>query len=164
MRCHVSHIVAFAAGFAVCLCFNSQRGVERVITKCDTVTVRLPAARDTVQAVRYVKVRLPYDVVGKEATDSARADTVVITDSVGLEVVLPAESRHYADTLYDAWVSGVDARLDSIRVYNRTKTIVQPIRDDRRRWGVGVTAGAGWNGRGIGPFIGVGLTWDIVRF
>jgi hypothetical protein len=45
-------------------------------------------------------------------------DTLLMRDSVLVEV--PIESKHYHATEYDAWVSGYEPSLDSIKVYQRT--------------------------------------------
>lgn len=45
--------------------------------------------------------------------------------------ILEAETKHYKDSTYEAWVSGIDPALDSIRVFNktiiRTVTREQPV-------------------------------------
>lgn len=98
-------------------------------------------------------------------------DTVTIChelrDTVKELVFLPREYMVYKDSTYRAVVSGVQPRLDSIEVYRPTitntitKTVPIP---DRKRWGLGINAGAGWNGREISPYIGVGVQYNIIRW
>lgn len=50
-------------------------------------------------------------------------DTLYITNVVDSVVKLPMTQKHYTkDSLYDAWVSGYEPSLDSIRVYGKTET------------------------------------------
>ena len=54
-------------------------------------------------------------------------DTLVI-EKEGTTLSLPVIQKHYSQNgIYDAWVSGVSAELDSIRTYNKTeyKTITE---------------------------------------
>ena len=132
-------------------------GVEAVgneIVTCDTirdtVTVREPVVRDSV-LVRTVVRELPV----------VRTDTVSVlvsevqTDTVSVEI--PIEQKVYSDSLYDAWVSGYEARLDSIRIKRETVTITKRV---PKRWGVGVQAGVGTGG----AYVGVGITYNILNF
>lgn len=91
----------------------------------------------------------------------------VRTDTVKELVFLPREYMVYRDSTYRAVVSGVQPRLDSIEVYRKTQvqTIIKTISvPDRKRWGLGVQAGAGWNGRKMQPYVGLGVSYDLVRW
>lgn len=80
-------------------------------------------------------------------------------------VELPMIQRHYADSTYEAWVSGpLDPRLDSVRVYARTTTITRRARKPPKRWHLGVSAGYGYGAQGFQPYIGVGVTYSIFSF
>ena len=95
------------------------------------------------------------------------ADTIIAHDTTEKLVFLPREYLVYKDSTYRAVVSGVQPRLDSIEVYRptitNTITKTAPI-PDRKRWGLGINAGAGWNGREISPYIGVGVQYNIIRW
>lgn len=115
------------------------------------------------------------------------ADTVYIpvpklvflrtTDTVTVpkDTVLLRESMIYTDdSTYTAYVSGIDASLDSIDTYQKIKVFT--IHDNQKtteyiyrnsagkRWGVGVQAGYGVGRCGISPYIGIGVTYNIFRF
>lgn len=101
---------------------------------------------DTVTVVRIDSVLVPFPV----AKVVRVRDTIIerVTDTLLQEVAvqLPIEEREYRDTLYRAVVSGYRPSLDIIEVYPRTKTqyITETVQvEDRRRWGLSVTAGAG---------------------
>ena len=128
----------------------------------DTVWYSTPSASDSV-VVRYETVRVPI----YRPTDTVRVtDTVMCsvpqTDSV--KVQLPIVQRTYGDSLYTAWVSGYDARLDSIRLYTRSQYSFK-ARDKPRRWGVGIGAGVGFVPKhGVQPYIGIGIQYNLIRF
>lgn len=80
-------------------------------------------------------------------------------------VELPIIQRHYADSTYEAWVSGpVDPRLDSLRVFAPTTIITRREWKPPKRWHLGVTAGCGVTPRGIQPYIGIGITYSVISF
>lgn len=80
-------------------------------------------------------------------------------------VELPIIQRHYADSTYEAWVSGpVDPRLDSLRVFAPTTIITKREWKPPKRWHIGVTAGYGYGAKGFQPYIGVGITYSIFSF
>lgn len=80
-------------------------------------------------------------------------------------IELPIIQRHYADSTYEAWVSGpVDPRLDSMRVFAPTTIITKREWKPPKRWHIGVTAGYGYGARGFQPYIGVGITYSICSF
>lgn len=90
----------------------------------------------------------------------ARKDTAWIT--------VPRTQKRYEDSTYTAWVSGYEARLDSIHVYRRTvtRTVVVPetvLKGGARNWlherfGAGIVGGAGYGLTTKRPdvFVGVG--------
>ncbi len=80
-------------------------------------------------------------------------------------VELPVIQRHYADSTYEAWVSGpVDPRLDSLRVFVPTTIITKREWKPPKRWHIGVTAGYGYGAKGFQPYIGIGITYSILSF
>lgn len=84
-------------------------------------------------------------------------------DSVTVE--LPMIQRHYADSTYEAWVSGpADPRLDSVRVFSATTIVTREVWKPPKRWHIGVTAGCGLTPHGFEPYIGVGVTYSILSF
>lgn len=80
-------------------------------------------------------------------------------------VELPIVQRHYADSTYEAWVSGpIDPRLDSVRVFAPTTIITKREWKPPKRWHIGITAGYGYCSKGFQPYIGVGITYSIFSF
>ncbi len=132
---------------------DSVRDTVRAVY-VDTVRIVQPVARDSV-VLRYVKVRVP-------RADSG--ETYKNTDSA--EIELPVTQKTYGDSTYTAWVSGFRPALDSIHVHPRREvvTVTQTLRGKPKRWGVGIHAGYGMTPRGLQPYIGVGLNYNILGF
>lgn len=94
------------------------------------------------------------------------ADTVTLHDT--LYVALSRE-RITADScgLYHVVASGVQPSIDTVAVYPQTVYVTRNVTLPPKRWGIGVTAGVGvgYNGSFIAsPYIGIGITYDIVQF
>lgn len=97
-------------------------------------------------------------------TDTMRLaviDTLIVRDSVLVQV--PIERREYRDTSYYAVVSGYRASLDYIETYERVKYITLHSKD-KARWGIGVQAGYGYSVHGGSPYVGVGVSWNVIRW
>lgn len=144
-------VVSFCRG-----CENSSQGEPQQpqkIVVCDTV-------RDTVTVT----------VPGVVERLILRHDTITVTDTAGVTVAVsvPIEQKHYSDTLFDAWVSGVVPNLDSLRIYPvsvNTHTVEYLYRDTKpKRWGVSVSAGAAYTPKGFQPFLGVGVSYTLFQW
>lgn len=137
---------------------NPVRDTVRAVY-VDTVRFDKPVARDSV-VLRYVKVKVPRADSGNDTLGG----TYKNTDSA--EVELPITQKTYSDSTYTAWVSGFRPSLDSIHVHPRREvvTVTQTLRGKPKRWGVGIHAGYGMTPRGLQPYIGVGLNYNILDF
>lgn len=153
--------------FLVMLAFAIQRirNLERQIERLEN------APADTIRIVRIdtVKVDTPVPVHHyiKEKDTTFIVLTDVKVDTVKELVFLPREYMVYKDTSYRAVVSGVQPRLDSIEIYqhNTVQTITKTVKvPDKKRWGLGVNVSAGWDGKEIKPFVGIGVQYNIIRW
>lgn len=151
-------IVGIIAGWFARKAVTERHGLETVVG-LDTLVIR-----DT------VRERYPV-YVERTVTDTmlvALTDTVRVSDTV--YVRLPREQRMYRDTNYAAWVSGYRPRLDSIEVYPVTRYVTKEIilPTPVKRWGIGIQAGYGVGlngGKVVGvPYIGIGISYDLIRF
>lgn len=146
-------------------------GVARIRHLEKTIDELENAPADTIQIVRIdtLKVDTPVPVHHyiKERDTAFIVLTDVKVDTIKELVYLPREYMVYKDTSYRAVVSGVQPRLDSIEIFQRTytNTITKTIKvPDRKRWGFGIQAGAGYDGKKVRPFVGLGVQYDIVRW
>lgn len=126
----------------------------------DTITIeRVEYRHDTIIKVDTIKYEIP-KLVYKE-----RIKTVYIEDSVDVE------QKVYFDSTYTAFVSGIDAELDSIHIYPRITFIRDSItifRDNyiktptkKKRWNVGLQGGYGITKDGLSPYIGIGIGYTL---
>ena len=87
-------------------------------------------------------------------------DTLIVKDTL-----LVREQKTYGDSLYTAWISGYDACLDSIKLYNKTSLVntikTKEIHVKARDCPVsfGVQAGYGYP---CGAYIGIGISYRIL--
>lgn len=120
----------------------------------DTIPYYQPIPKDSV-VIRYEVVKLPIK------KDSCLSDSIIISDSVDVE--MPIIQKEYKDSLYRAWVSGYNAKLDSIEVYSRMREIriLVPFPAKRKQWGLGLQVGYGYPN---GWYIGVGITYNLLQW
>lgn len=128
--------------------------------KYDTIRVfiEVPVPKDSL-VIRYKTVKVPvYDTIKAPHADTLSSDSV--------SVVLPITQKHYSDSTYEAWVSGYEPALDSIRVFQPVMTITNTItnteiRYRQKRWGLGVQVGIGITPSKIEPYIGLGVSYNL---
>ena len=159
IRVIVIAVALLVAAFVIGRCTAPKYEAEtQVVKQVDTMVVRDTIIREKpVYRTEYVFVR-----------DSVK---VQVHDTVF--VSLPRQLRVYQDSLYRAEVSGVDPTLDRIEVYPQTRYITRTETQtisvtQRRRWGIGVQVGYGITKQGAsfypGPYIGVGVSYNILTF
>lgn len=126
---------------------------ESVVVRTDTLVVRDTL---TITEVREVTRRVT-DTIRVEVP-TTQYDTIVVS--------LPRESVTYADSSYYAVVSGFQPVLDTIKVFPVSTTIyIETQRPTRvKRWGLSVVGGGGFGAQGLTPFVGVGVSWDILQW
>ena len=92
-------------------------------------------------------------------------DTLTLRDTLWL--ALEREKVEWRDTLSTVWASGVEVSVDSVRHYVTEKVIVKEVPymvKDKSRWGVGVQAGVGAGRDGLVPYVGVGVSYNLLSF
>ena len=105
----------------------------------------------------------------KEGTESVSASED--SGSMLLKVPIPIYQYSFRDSLYSLDISGFNVTLDRLEVYPRTiyKTITNTVErtlTEKKRWGIGVQAGYGYNfgAEKPGPYIGIGVQYSLWRF
>lgn len=147
------NIIAFIIGLwlatLICRCHHSTESEQPLRdTIVDTIKVVKPIAVDSV-VTRYKWV----NVERVNYVDSVNTISEVVFDTI--QVRLPIESKHYTSVNYDAWVSGYEPSLDSIKVYQRE------VRQKQSRWSIGLQGGVGLTPKGVQPYIGVGIGYRL---
>lgn len=133
----------------------------------DTSTFTEPKTEPSPE-VLLKEIPVPVYVADSSAIDSLLNECARL-ERVGdsLQLVLIRVQRHYSDSTFDAWVSGVDPRLDSIKTYQKNMVITKEIpviQVKKTRWGLGVQAGAGVGKDGLTPYVGVGVSYNILSW
>lgn len=147
-------VIALFAGFGLSRCGNGKEVIREVMTTDTLVVYRT----DTVHIDRPVPTLV------------TTADTLYIRDTVTQTVIaqLPVETKLYTDSLYRAQISGVRPNLDFVEVFPRTeyKYIYQTetISQKPKKWGLGVSAGYAFTGSKMQPYIGVGISYDLLQW
>lgn len=122
------------------------------VTIVDSVKKSFPVPVDSF-VVRYITKSLPI------ARDSATTKHLV-SDSV--KVQIPISQKVYEDTLYKAYVSGYEPKLDSITIKQKTTYITHTIRDKESRFRIEIQTGYGLTPKGMQPYVGVGVSYRII--
>jgi len=123
--------------------------VRDTVRITDTIPHYYPQPVDGT-VVRYVTKFLPMvrtENVGHEkfSVDSVKNSASFPHDTVAVEV--PITSKHYHAKEYDAWVSGYEPSLDSIKVYRETQYITESVTISKppNRWELDIVGGINYN-------------------
>ena len=134
---------------------------------------------DIVKEVQVIKEKVVLDTIFSEKPvyinkQIVRTDTVQLYDikQDSVQVELPYIRKEYQDSTYRAWVSGFqDVNLDSIEVYQKTKTIQinstnYITKYKNRPFSVGIQTGYGYDlmNKRSSPFIGIGVQYNLFSF
>ena len=138
--------------------------------RVDTVTVvRTDTVRDTVPTVvekRIVRTEVVHLYLEAEIDSLCSEVDSEAVSVMGDSVAIPITQKTYEAETYKAWVSGWHASLDSIEVYQKTveRTITITKTTKPKRWGIGVQVGYGYSIKGFTPYIGVGISYNLLTF
>ena len=166
-------VVAILIGFLVGRrCPRNAQG-ETPTPKVDTLFIRdtntfTEPKKEPSPDVLIKEIPFPVYVADSSAIDSLLNECARL-ERVGdsLKLVLLRVQRHYSDSTFDAWVSGVDPRLDSIKTYQTNMIITKEIpviQVKKTRWGLGVQAGVGAGKDGLTPYLGVGVSYNLLSW
>lgn len=145
---------------AVLVGFLAGRGCPRIapgtqiVTKVDTLVIR-----DTVTVSEPISVtRWRVDSVAFPVRDTVRVQDTLF-------VYLERERVRWKDEYCEVFASGVQPSVDSVRHFISERVILKavPVKV-RSRWGIGVQAGYGASRQGLSPYIGVGVSYNLVAW
>ena len=156
LKCYLLLAVAVVLGFLVGrTCPRDDQG-ENLETRVDTLFIR-----DTIKVTepKYITRRvvdsIPYPVT----------DTIRLRDT--LFMIMAREQVRWADSLAMVYASGIDPHVDSVIHFTQEQVIIKEIpviKVKKTRWGVGVQAGYGADRNGLTPYVGVGVTYNILSW
>ena len=164
MKLDKTHLIVFITGAILGLCtgfFSGKaiydRPLQESVTR-DTIRITDTIPHYYPQPVDGTKVRTVYKFLTR-VQPVVETDTLTLHDSVLVEV--PIESRHYHAQEYDAWVSGYEPSLDSIKVYRETQYITETVTKSKppNRFSIGLQGGYGYGfkSKTWEPYVGVGI-------
>jgi len=160
--------ILMSVGFlAICVGFLAGRYTHKnpahdinVASRTDTLTVY-----DTIIFEKPV----PTYIYAVDTLFIPATDTVIVHDTT--YVLIQKERKIYEDSTYRAVVSGYMPSLDSIAVYPATKyinTARNITAASTKRWGIGIQVGYGlhvYDGQIYhAPYLGIGISYNIIRF
>ena len=144
------------AGFIIGQKHPQKLIVEPIKTKVDTLVIR-----DTMMCYKPIYV------------DRVKVDSVLVpvVDSVKIHdttfVYLEREKITWRDSLCEVYASGIMASVDSVRHFQEDKYITIekqfPVKV-KSHWGLGVNAGYGVGKGGFTPYIGVGISYNLLSW
>lgn len=142
-----------------------QEEVVEVIDEVKEVTDTTPIVRDSV-VINYVYVDVP---VTPQIEDTIRApvnmeEISVVVKGDSASVQIPITQKVYETEDYRAYISGYQARMDSIFFMQHTTTIKVREPAKKKRFSVGVQAGYGFTPKGFQPYVGIGVAINLASF
>lgn len=149
-------VCVFLFGFIIGQKHPQKLPVEPIKTKVDTLVIR-----DTIMSYKPIYM------------DRVKLDSVLIpvVDSVKIHdttfVYLEREKVTWRDSLCEVYASGIMTSVDSVRHFQEDKYITietqVPVKV-RSHWGLGVNAGCGVGKGGFTPYIGVGISYNLLSW
>lgn len=143
---------------------SSSGSTVRTVTVYDTIPYYYPVVKDSV-VIRYETYRVAMTGDKSPGLEQNEVSSVEAEAQDSAIVEFPVIQRHYADSTYEAWISGpIDPRLDSLRVFAPTTIITRSECMPTKRWHLGVTAGFAFTPKGVQPYLGAGITYSFKSF
>lgn len=149
-------VVAILIGFLVGRKYPRNAQGKPPTPRADTLFIR-----DTFKVtepkfiIKRVVDSIPYPVT----------DTIRMRDT--LYVILERQQVTWEDSLARVYASGVNPRVDSVIHFTRDQIIIKEIpviQVKKTRWGIGVQAGATAGKDGVIPYVGVGVSYNILSW
>jgi len=157
-----SILLGIGVGVLLVLAFLLGRRIGRnapvcpVEEKVDTLVIR-----DT------ISVSTPVYVT-RRVVDSVLVpvrDTMMVRDT--LFVLLERQQVAWEDSLARVYASGIDPQVDSVIHFTQDLIITKEIpviQVKKTRWGIGVQAGVGAGKDGLTPYLGVGVSYNLLSW
>ena len=161
MKEFASHILTCLLTVLVCFLFakgcdsGKEPPQEHIVVRTDTMYVR-----DTVTVYKPSKVTRTIKDTMRLIVKETQVDTMHDT----VYVYLPQENIVWQDDRCIVYAHGVNPQVDSVTHFNTNMVVTKTVTSKPKRWGIGVSAGYGLSKDGLSPYIGLGISYDIVRF
>lgn len=136
--------------------YRQKTLVEPPEIKVDTLIVR-----DTIMQYKPIFT----DKIKVDSVLIPVKDTIVIRDSV--YIYMDREKITWRDSLCEVYASGIMPQVDSVRHFQEYKYITietqAPVKV-KSHWGLGINAGYGVGKGGLTPYVGVGISYNLLSW
>lgn len=156
------YILAVLATAAICIFVASrckyimkEPPQERIVSRVDTLYLR-----DTLTVYKPSKVTRTVKDTVRVTVRETQIDTMHDT----VFVYLPQESIVWQDDRCIVYAHGINPQVDSVTHFNSGAVVTRTVTERPKRWGIGVSAGYGMSKDGLSPYIGLGISYNIIRF
>lgn len=181
MKEKITQVLAILGILLICciICFGVgyNQGKKSIEPQQDTVVIEkvvtnykpIPIEQKDLYAQ---KIKIPTYLIFTEYKDSSKhkvLDLQYSLDSLkcfadSLEIELQRVQKHYVDSCYEAWVSGIDPQLDSIKVKQQVKYITNTIINEKDKFQLNIGLNAdGWKERSVFINPNVNVSYNIKR-
>lgn len=147
--------LVFIGGFLL-----GRKGQKETVKEVVTVKV------DTLTLYDTILIEKP-KIVERRVVDTMVVETldyIVVHDTA--YVNLPREEVEYRDSSYRAVVSGFLPRLEELEIYQKERIVT--IQTERvikpSPWALSIQGGYGVSAKGLTPYIGVGVSYNLYTF
>ena len=146
--------VAVLLGFLVGQRHPRNGGGETPTPKVDTLVIRDTfKVTEPIYVTKRVVDSIPYPVT----------DTLMLRDT--LFVFLERKQIRWEDSLAVVYASGVMPQVDSVIHHTESLIVTKEIPVIKKtRWGLGVQAGMGTGKNGLTPYVGVGISYNLLSW
>ena len=149
-------ILLILVGILIGQKYRQKTPLEPTEIKVDTLIIR-----DTITQHKPIFV----DKIKMDSVLIPVKDTIVIRDSV--YIYMDREKITWRDSLCEVYASGIMTNVDSVRHFQEYKYITietqVPVKV-KSHWGLGVNAGYGVGKGGLTPYVGVGISYNLLSW
>jgi hypothetical protein len=132
-------------------------------------TIKLPRARNESRSTYLSKRSVPKDernispvsVHSDSIPDSGSGLPTEDIKADSTEIMIPIKQYTFEDSTFRAVVRGWGVKLDTMEVYARREVVT--VKKPPNRWVIGPSIGVAVTGRGIMPYIGIGVTYNLLK-
>ena len=149
-------LITFYVGMMMGQKHRQKTPVEPPEIKVDTLVVR-----DTITQYKPIFV----DKIKVDSVLIPVKDTIVIRDSV--YIYMDREKITWRDSLCEVYASGIMTQVDSVKHFREYQYVTIetaiPVKE-KSHWGLGINAGYGVGQGGLTPYIGIGVSYNILSW
>ena len=157
--------VAVFLFYSICLYQCGRRHAARLTNEVSKTTTKIVSSTDKLPKVISTKPLYLYRYIRPKQSSSntlkLKNEVFGKTEQPLDTVPIPITQNVYQGINYTAYVSGFHQQLDSIEI--RERVITNTIVKKRSRWNVGISAGYACTPKGLSPYIGIGVTYNLFR-